>query len=157
MKKDLEEVHAANDHEMIEEAYTTQQHPDWYYPRLTGTIEANTPHQMSDLFVSYMVEQDARAKKQGRGGWKWPGQISEHIAGNKTHPLNGTNLFQSTLMIEHKIFHHNVGMAKICGQQISANSGPNISAAPLTVGGGPAGMKVQGVGPMGVGIGFPRV
>ena len=148
-KKGLEDTHARSDMEKIDEAFTSQEHPDWYYPRIAGTIEAGTPHQMSDLLVQYMLEKEAKAKKEGRAGWKWPGQTSEHMAGDKTHTLNGTNLFQSSLMIEHKIFHQNVGMAKIVGATGYANAGGvNISAAPLAVG---------GVNPMGVSIGFPRV
>ena len=112
---------------------------------------------MSDLLVRYMIEKDTEAKKDGRAVWKWPGQTSEHMPGDKTHALNGTNLFQSSLMIEHKIFHHNVGMAKIVGVAQPNAGAVNISAAPMSVGGMQAQMQMQGVNPMGVGVGFPRV
>jgi hypothetical protein len=152
-KKELEDTHAKGDIEKVDEAFTSQEHPDWYYPRISGTIEAGTPQQMSNLLIRYMIEKDAEAKKEGRAGWKWPGQMSEHMPGDKTHALNGTNLFQSSLMIEHKIFHHNVGMAKIVGAQQPNVGAVNISSAPMMVGG----MQMRGVNSMGVGIGFPRV
>lgn len=136
-KKRLEGLHSVSDREKIDEAFTAQEAPDWYYPRISGTIECGRPYQMSDMFISYQLEKDAEARKNGLGGWKWPGQLSEHMAGDHTDHLNGKNLFQSSLMIQHKIFHQNSGNARLVGHNNGSSQPgfgrPIISGAPMAV------------------------
>ena len=97
---------------------------------------------MSDLFIRYQHQRDA-AEKEKRGpnaSWKWPFQKSTHPANSHTNRLGQANLFESTSMIEHRIFHQQTGIRDngegTSPQEIQArfNAGTvNISAAPTTV------------------------
>ena len=82
------------------------EHPDWYYPRFHNMIEANSPQLMSDVFVQYYHDQlIADRKNHGpQAKWRWPAQLTYQEKGHHCDSM-GVNAFQSSLMVEHKIFY----------------------------------------------------
>lgn len=83
--------------------FSSLEQPDWYYPRIQSSTSYRKPFNYSDLMDAYQKERSRKEEQQHGRKWFWPGQLSSP---DQRCGLVGENCFQSSLMIEYRIYKH---------------------------------------------------